>query len=262
MTEGLIVIYLILFFFFNIFLNVHFTKKIRKIMQEKLLLDDKRDESFCIKDTEKNIAVISNSVDCFFYFLKEFQTIEINNVNNSTVFIAKSAEIRVSNCEGLKLTCYSEKIDISKAIQSTFYLYISNNAFIHGQSNVTIAPYNACFNSDVLVPNGDNLWEKPNVEEGSIFAIMEPTEFIPFVIPYGEEPKGILAPLPSSYTRSLQWREKVAEERRQLILQFCKRAPSYAKELQEKIYSAFRERVLEDKEEGRQMKQLSKTVFM
>ena len=229
---------------------------------ETLCIQDKTDESFCIHQTSCTKISLANLVDCFVYCLKEFDSIEINSLKNCTIFIAKSSNVIVNNGSNIKLTCFSNEITISHTNQSTFYMFVLEKCLIQNQSDVIIAPYNACFNSGNLVPVGENLWDKPIIEEGSTHKILEPTDFIPLVIPYGDEPQGILAPIPSSYTRSLQWREKVAEERRQLILQFCQRAPSYAKELQDKISASFKSRVLDDKEEGRQLRQLARTIYM
>ena len=120
----------------------------------------------------------------------------------------------------MNITYLTENIEMNETINSNIYLFGTGSVYIQNNSQVTMAPYNGCYcSSDCIIPNGENRWNKPEISKDSKYIIMEPSNFEPFVVPYGDEPKGILAPLPSSYTKALKQREAVAEERRQLVLQ-------------------------------------------
>ena len=230
---------------------------------ETLEIKEKIDKTICVKDAEVNEIEISKLEKCFVYVLKEIPKIKIENCSETTIFIAKTNEVTIENSKSLDIICFTETLEAVSTKETKIFTFATKEVFIKKESSVILAPYNCCvYAKESIIPSGINVWDKPRVEEGSSFALMEPSEFNSFVVPFGDEPKGILAPLPAAYSRALQWRERVVEERRQLVMEFCKRAPSYAKEIQDKISNAFKKQVLDDEEEGRQVRQLSSAIYL
>ena len=183
----------------------------------------------------------------------------ISNCKLCTFFIHYSKDLKVLFSQKLKISSYIKELLISNVEDSLFSLFINSQPKLTNNSiKILFSPYNIIYKTDP--PIGLNFWDKPNIEEGCNYSLLEPSEFFPFVIPFGEEPEGLISPLPSSYSKALQWRERLLEERHQLILKFCKKAPAYANNIQEKISEVFKNNIL-NTEKGLQIQQLNEIIY-
>lgn len=206
----------------------------------KFNLQEQSDANICIKDTQAKDITIGNCKNCSIYILKEIVNISFTDITDCIVFISKCNKMNVINSTQSKFTTFSSQLQIENSKDSTFFLFTLNPTIIKNKSTgIAVGPYNAAHKS-FTIPNGNNLWDKYNVEQGSQAYILDPHDFEPFAIPFGEEPNGIVSTIPPTYSQALAQREKVSEERRKLAMEFCQRAPAYASQFRERIAEAFR----------------------
>ncbi|OHT01513.1 hypothetical protein TRFO_31601 [Tritrichomonas foetus] len=216
--------------------------------------------SVCVRNTDETALEISNCTKSFIYIMKPMQTIIVKHCADTTIFILQSNLLTVDFCENLRITVYANNIQVSKSHDLNLYLYVTNQPIItEGSFKVQLAPYNAVVKG--VSPEGPNYWNRPLLQAGASSSLLDPSEFFPFVIPFGEEPNGIVAKLPLSYKKALAWREKVAEERRQLVLAFCKKVPDFADSLQKQISEQF-QKYLSESKSGEQLQQLRSVEYV
>ena len=216
--------------------------------------------SICVCKTEEKALEISNCTKSFIYLMKPMETIIVKHCSDITIFIWQANLVTFDFCENIKVTSYSNNLQISKSHDLTLYLYVTNQPIItEGSFKIELAPYNGVVKG--LSIEGTNYWNRPLLQAGASSSLLDPSEFLPFVVPFGEEPNGIAAKLPLSYKKALAWREKVAEERRQLVLEFFKKAPNYAANLQKQISDQF-QKYLSESKSGEQLQQLRNVEYI
>lgn len=204
-------------------------------------IQEKKDTTICIKDSFASDMTIGNSKGCCFYVLEQIYKITLQNLNDCIIFVSKSTILEVVNSTNLKVTAFTDRLKISNSQKSTFYLFtLCPVELVNKSTDIKLAPYNAAQKS-FEIPEGDNIWDKYEIDNNCSVSLLPPSEFTTFVVPFGSEPSGIPCQLPISYSQALLQRERVAEERRKLILEFCQRAPAYASAIQERITSSFKD---------------------
>lgn len=229
-------------------------------MSNCLVISDRENVSVSVQDDKSENIDIKNCTSCYIYILRETNQINLTNLAETTVFILKTKKVLVNDCCQIKCTANCDDIIISSTRNSDVYLFTTNLPQIKNKSlKIRVAPYNAAYNQPPI--NGTNNWDKYELDDDSSASILDASEFFTFVIPFGEEPRGISVDLPINYSRSLMWRERIAEERRKLVLEFCKRFPSHSTAIQHKIMDKFNRNVLE-KEKGNQISQLATLEVM
>ena len=227
---------------------------------KQLILDGRNGITACISSTKYENVEIKGCNKCFIYVMKAMEAVHIRHSTDCTVFICQASVTSVSFCNSVVVTAYTGKIEVSKSQEIDLYLYTSTAPIIReGSFKIRLAPYNAAVKS--IVPTKANLWNRPNVQSGASYAILDPSDFLPMAVPFGEEPEGICAQLPLAYRKALAWREQVAEERRQLVLEFCKKVPCCAASIQERISSAFKQHLATTRN-GEQLRQLQSAEYL
>ena len=224
-----------------------------------LFITGKDSTSVCICNTEACDLEISNCTKSYIYIMKPMQTIIVKHCVDVTIFVWKSNLFTLDFCENMRITAYVNNLQVSKCHDMVLYLYVTNQPIItEGSFKIQLAPYNGAVKG--LTFEGQNYWNRPLLQAGASSSLLDPSEFLPFVLPFGEEPNGIAAKLPISYKKALAWREKVAEERRQLVLAFCKKSPELAASLQKQISDQFQKYLAESKS-GEQLQQLKNIQY-
>ena len=226
----------------------------------ELVLENRNGVTVCVSSDQNGSVEIRGCTKCFIYLMRPMGAVHIRHSTECTVFVCQADVSSVSFCQNCSITAYVGKIEVSKCHDVDLYLYVGSPPVIsEGSFKIRVGPYNAAVKS--IVPSGLNLWNHPVVQSGATFTLVEPTDFLPLVVPFGEEPEGILASLPPSYRKALAWREQVAEERRQLVLEFCKKVPSFADSLQERISTAFKQHLASTRD-GEQLRQLQTAEYL
>lgn len=216
--------------------------------------------SICVCQTEETSLEISNCTKSFIYVMKPMETIIIKHCTETTVFVFQANLISIDFCENLTMTSYTGNLQISKSHDLFLYLYVTNQPIISGGSfKVQLAPYNGVIKG--LTIEGTNYWNRPLLQSGASSSLLDPTGFLPFVVPFGDEPNGIAAPLPQAYKKALAYREKIAEERRQLILEFFRKSPDAGSCLQKQISDQF-QKYLSESKSGEQLQQLNNVEYI
>lgn len=223
-----------------------------------LNIQEKNDATICIKVATASAITIGNSKRCFFYILQQMNKVTLQNLTECTVFISQSTNLEVINSGGVKVTAFIDNLKIRNSQRSTFYLFTLNPVVVTKKSvDIKLAPYNAAQNS-FAIPSGNNLWDKYEMDNDCRVSLLPASEFTTFVLPFGSEPSGIPVQLPTNYSQALLERERVAEERRKLILEFCKIAPAYSSAMHERITNTYKEVVQSN---NQQLQQLSNMGF-
>ena len=226
----------------------------------ELVLENKSGLTVCVSSETYKSVEITGCTKCFIYIMRPMGAVHVRHCTECTVFVCQTDVASVSFCQDCIITEYVGKIQISKSQSVDLYLFTGSPPIIsEGSFKIRLAPYNAVVRS--IVPSGLNLWNQPVLQSGATFSLLDPPDFLPLVVPFGDEPEGILAPLPPAYRKALAWREQVAEERRQLVLEFCRKVPSFAGSLQERISSAFKQHLASTRD-GEQLKQLQSVEFL
>lgn len=228
-------------------------------LTKALVLEKRTNQTICVSGEYESVE-IDGCTGCFIYIMKEMDAVHVRHTSETTIFICKAQISSATYCNSVRITAYAENISVSKCQDLDLFLYVANPPVLSdGSFKIRLGPYNAAVKS--VVPRGQNSWNTPICQTGATFSLIDPSDFLPFVIPFGEEPEGILSPLPPSYAKALAWREQIAEERRQLVLDFCKKVPSCADAIQERISAAFKEHLASSRH-GDQLKQLQETEYL
>ncbi|KAH0789976.1 TBCC domain-containing protein 1 [Histomonas meleagridis] len=203
-------------------------------------------KTICVKSNSSNAIEIQNCKNSYIYIVKPIDTIIIKHCTDSLIFICSANIVTIDRSSQVKVTSYSQSIRVSKSHHINLYLYVNTQPIVsEGSYNIVIAPYNAA--SKFVLPTGKNFWNYPINESGASSSLMDPSDFCPLVVPFGDEPDGISTYLPRDFLKTLAKRERIAEERRKLVLEFCKRNPDYSELIQQKISESFDKYLTESK---------------
>jgi hypothetical protein len=213
--------------------------------------------TICVSKHSSRPVNVSNCSNSFVYVLTSVERVSISECQGCTLFVAESQTVIVSMCSDLSVTAVASSVEVSQSDAIRLFLHTKRSPIIgQNATRVVVAPFNAVFAG--RIPEFASAWNHPRAERGSSCSIMDPADFVPFVIPFGPQPQGIAAPMPPSYQRALADREQVAEKRRQTLLDFCRRVPGCADQMQSRIATEFRSYLAQLKA-GQQLSTLSRT---
>lgn len=230
------------------------------VQSKTLGYKDRNSFTLCVTNTKATAIEFTNITNSYIYIMQPMDAVLIKHCTGTTFFICKSDVITVDFTGSSSITAYTSNIQITKSQDLTLYLYVSNQPVIsEGSCRIQLAPYNAV--AKCIIPQGANMWNRPLTQSGASSSLLDPNMFLPLVVPFGDQPDGILCDLPVSYKRAYLWREKVAEERRQLVLDFCNKAPKCADIIQQRIAEAFQKDLAETKRLD-QMNQLQRAEIV
>jgi len=229
-------------------------------MEDFLEIDKRSSLTICVSETNKQKIRATKCSNAFIYVLNRVQLVEIEECDDCAIFLCYSGEILMKNSRRSKISAYCGKISIRGCKNINLSLFSQTKPLISDHSSsVTISPFDAIFKG--IVPEGKNFWDSPDITEDSAFQILPPEEFIPFVVPFGDEPDGICSPLPKDYLNALKTRQIAAEERKQIVLHFQQKHPVYSQRIQKKISSAFAES-LNNSISGKQIQNLGNIMYL
>lgn len=207
-------------------------------MAGNLDLNALKNRSAVVESREFDEIHISDCHHSQIYILRHAKTIVVENTDTSLIFVAGSGNVVFRACKDLKISMVCDKVRMETCKKCFVNVLTPNPPEVLENSNeITLGPFNGTEALEGF--EGPGLWDKPTVGIGSTTKIMEPTDFTPLVVPFGEETDGIKGALPAEFRRILAWRERVGEERRQLVLALCKRFPEAREEVETRIARSF-----------------------
>jgi hypothetical protein len=215
-------------------------------------------QSVCVSAELTAALMVTRCSGCFVYCMKPVAEVVIRGCKATTVFVARSQSVALAECTECAVTCAADQIRIVDCAAVRLFSYTPVGPELIRSQGVVLAPYNAAVASPP--PSGANAWSQPRASD-SAFSLLDPAEFAPLVVPFGEIPAGIAAPLPASYRRALGLREQTAERRRQLLMEFFRKAPAHAEMMQAQVAAQFRE-FLARSDAGRQIQALDQLAFV
>jgi hypothetical protein len=206
---------------------------------ETLVIENRKAATVCVSTDKYESIKIFNCSRSFIYVMQPVTSIEITRCKKSTIFISKSTSVTVSLSARVSITAFASSIAVVQSQSTVLFVYASTPPSISDNSRgIQLAPYNAI--GSTISPTGPSWWNRPTIEIGSECSLLDPSEFLPLVLPFGDEPDGIAAPLPPSYARALAIRQRTASDRREVILEFCRKVPSCALKIQDRISDEFK----------------------
>lgn len=222
--------------------------------EECFRISNVNSKSICVETIDSTTLEIDNCRDSFIYVMKHFDSVIIKHCSETTIFISQASKVTLDRSDDMSFIGFCKSLCVSKSHDINLNLYVNSKPLIsEGSFNVTIGPYNAVVSC--TKPNGRNFWNHPTIETNASFNLLEPDDFFPFVVPFYDNQNEINAAIPMKYREALAKREKIAENRRKLVLEFCKANPEFADKINEKISCKFNS-YLEGSKCGKQINQL------